>query len=111
MMHLKSRHFSILFAEHTHRRSSSGIIVRHLQIIGGKELLVLPADKPPLYLEEKIDGQLFLSEGLQDSFRVNWLSPRTIDNYRDALFIKLNVKSRVGLAIYAIKSGVVTLEY
>src|SRR5258708_1480128 len=39
------------------------------------------------------------------------ISSRTIDNYRDALFIKLNVKSRVGLAIYAIKSGVVTLEY
>lgn len=39
------------------------------------------------------------------------LSPRTIDNYRDALFLKLNVKSRVGLAIYAIKSGVITLEY
>jgi two-component system invasion response regulator UvrY len=39
------------------------------------------------------------------------ISPRTIDNYRDALFLKLNVKSRVGLAIYAIKSGVITLEY
>jgi DNA-binding NarL/FixJ family response regulator len=39
------------------------------------------------------------------------ISPRTVDNYRDSLFIKLNVKSRVGLAIFAIKSGVVTLEY
>jgi DNA-binding NarL/FixJ family response regulator len=39
------------------------------------------------------------------------ISPRTVDNYRDALFLKLNVKSRVGLAIYAIKSGVITLEY
>lgn len=39
------------------------------------------------------------------------VSPRTIDNYRDSLFLKLNVKSRVGLAIYAIKSGIVTLEY
>ncbi len=39
------------------------------------------------------------------------MSPRTIDNYRDALFIKLNVKSRVGLAMYAVKSGVVTLNY
>jgi two-component system invasion response regulator UvrY len=39
------------------------------------------------------------------------ISPRTVDNYRDSLFVKLNVKSRVGLAIYAIKSGVVTLEY
>jgi two-component system invasion response regulator UvrY len=39
------------------------------------------------------------------------ISPRTVDNYRDSLFVKLNVKSRVGLAIYAIRSGVVTLEY
>ncbi len=39
------------------------------------------------------------------------ISPRTIDNYRDALFLKLNVKSRVGLAMYAIRTGVVTLHY
>jgi two-component system invasion response regulator UvrY len=39
------------------------------------------------------------------------ISPRTVDNYRDSLFMKLNVKSRVGLAIYAVKSGVVTLEF
>ena len=30
------------------------------------------------------------------------LSPRTIDGYRDALFEKLNVKTRVGLVMYAI---------
>lgn len=35
-------------------------------------------------------------------------TPRMIDNHRNALFIKLNVKSRVGLAIYAIKNGIVT---
>lgn len=34
------------------------------------------------------------------------LSPRTIDGYRDALFEKLNIKTRVGLAIYAIKQGI-----
>ena len=39
------------------------------------------------------------------------ISPRTVDNYRDSLFIKLNVKSRVGLAMFAIKSGIVTLTY
>lgn len=39
------------------------------------------------------------------------ISPRTVDNYRDALFIKLNVKSRVGLAMYAVKSGIVTVNY
>jgi len=36
------------------------------------------------------------------------LTPRIIDNYRDSLFDKLDVKSRVGLAIYAVKNGVVT---
>ena len=36
-----------------------------------------------------------------------FLSPRTIDGYRDALFEKLNLKTRVGLVIYAIKSGIV----
>jgi DNA-binding NarL/FixJ family response regulator len=36
------------------------------------------------------------------------LTPRIIDNYRDSLFDKLNIKSRVGLAIYAVKNGVVT---
>jgi two-component system, NarL family, invasion response regulator UvrY len=39
------------------------------------------------------------------------ISPRTIDNYRDALFMKLNVRSRVGLAMYAVKTGIVTLKY
>ncbi len=35
------------------------------------------------------------------------LSPSTIDNYREVLFEKLQVKSRVGLAIYAVKNGIV----
>ena len=32
-------------------------------------------------------------------------SPRTVENYRDSLFTKLGLKSRVGLAVYAIKHG------
>lgn len=35
------------------------------------------------------------------------MTPRAIDGYRDALFDKLDVKSRVGLAIYAVKNGIV----
>lgn len=35
------------------------------------------------------------------------LSPRSIDAMRDQLFIKLDVKSRVGLAIIAIRNGLV----
>ena len=32
-------------------------------------------------------------------------SPRTVEGYRDALFEKLNVRSRVALALYAVKIG------
>jgi DNA-binding NarL/FixJ family response regulator len=32
-------------------------------------------------------------------------SPRTVESYRDALFEKLNLKSRVGLAVYAMQHG------
>jgi two-component system invasion response regulator UvrY len=38
-----------------------------------------------------------------------FMTPRHIDNYRDNLFIKLEVKSRVGLAIYAVKHGIITI--
>lgn len=38
-----------------------------------------------------------------------FLSPKTIENYRESLFKKLNVKSRIGLVLYAIKEGIVTL--
>jgi DNA-binding NarL/FixJ family response regulator len=38
-----------------------------------------------------------------------FLSPRTIDGYRDALFEKLNLKSRVGLVLFAIKNGIVNI--
>lgn len=34
------------------------------------------------------------------------LSPKTIDNYRESLFSKLHVKSRVGLVMFAIKEGI-----
>ena len=38
-----------------------------------------------------------------------YLSPRTIDGYRDALFQKLELKTRTGLVLYAIKNGIVKI--
>jgi DNA-binding NarL/FixJ family response regulator len=35
-------------------------------------------------------------------------NPRAVDNLRDSLFQKLSIKSRVGLAMYAIKHGLVS---
>ena len=36
-----------------------------------------------------------------------FLSPRTVEGYRDSLFEKLNVRSRVGLVLFAIKNGII----
>ena len=33
-----------------------------------------------------------------------FVSPRTVDNYREALFVKLSLKSRTGLVLYAIQN-------
>lgn len=38
-----------------------------------------------------------------------FVSPRTIDGYRDALFEKLQVKTRVGLVMYTIRNGIVNV--
>lgn len=38
-----------------------------------------------------------------------FISPRTVDNYREALFQKLNLKSRIGLVLYAIQNDMVKL--
>jgi two-component system, NarL family, invasion response regulator UvrY len=37
------------------------------------------------------------------------VSVRTVDGYRDSLFQKINVRTRVGLVIYAIKNGIVKI--
>ncbi len=39
-----------------------------------------------------------------------FVSPRTVDGYREQLFAKLNIKTRVGLVMYAIKNGIVNLN-
>ncbi len=36
-------------------------------------------------------------------------SPRTVESYRDSLFEKLGVKTRVALALYAVKTGIYKL--
>lgn len=37
------------------------------------------------------------------------LSPKTIDGYRNSLFVKCNAKNRIGLVIYAIKNKIYTV--
>lgn len=40
---------------------------------------------------------------------VDYTKTRTMDGYRDTLFEKLNLKTRVGLVMYAIKNGIVQI--
>ena len=40
-----------------------------------------------------------------------FLSPKTIDGYRDVLFEKLNVKSRIGLVMCAIRNRIVKVDW
>jgi len=39
-----------------------------------------------------------------------FLSPRTIEDYRNSLYEKLNVRTRMGLALYAIKNKIVEVS-
>lgn len=34
------------------------------------------------------------------------VSPRTVDGYRDSIFTKINVKTRVGIVLFALKHGI-----
>ena len=64
---------------------------------------------PEIHLKEhEIDFLKFLCTELtyKEIADKMQLSPKTIDGYRDALFVKLNVKNRIGLVLYAIKQGI-----
>ncbi|RNL50278.1 response regulator transcription factor [Pedobacter jejuensis] len=37
------------------------------------------------------------------------ISPRTVDNYRESLFAKLNIKTRTGLVVYGIKHDLIKI--
>lgn len=69
-----------------------------------------PVPYPELSSRETIFLQLICTEmTYKEISTVMKVSPRTIDGYRDALFEKLGIKSRVGLVMFAIKSHVINL--
>jgi len=69
--------------------------IRHLLTLNDRELEFLRLVCTE-YTYKEIAGQMCLS-------------PRTIDGYRDSLFEKLNVKTRVGLVLYAIRNAIVAM--
>lgn len=76
------------------RNSQSGNINLHRAMLSEQEILFLKLTCSDLTYKE-------IAQEMQ-------LTPRTIDTLRDQLFNRLDVRSRVGLAMIAIKHGIVT---
>lgn len=102
---LKSAIYAVLEKGYFYNELVTGKVMRS---IGD----MMSGDKPLVQLNEKereflklICTEMSYSEIAQAMF----LSPRTIDGYRTALFEKLQVKTRIGLAMYSIKHGIVEL--
>jgi DNA-binding NarL/FixJ family response regulator len=81
------------------------------ELVSGKMIRSLTADSGPVLTKNEITflklccTELTYKEMADQMF----ISPRTIDNYREALFQKLNLKSRTGLVLYAIQNEIVKL--
>lgn len=86
----------------------TGKLVHSIQL--GSEAPANPANLPQINVREMEFLKLACSELTYNEIAARmFLSPKTIDGYRNALFEKLNVKSRVGLALFAVKNGYVQL--
>jgi two-component system, NarL family, invasion response regulator UvrY len=88
----------------------SGVMAQNL-LDNSYENTVKPKKKPDLNQNELEFIRLACTEMTyhQIADKMN-LSPKTIDGYRESLFHKFNVKSRVSLAMYAVKNGMVELS-
>lgn len=79
------------------------------KIISGLHKDVDRTEEPePLTPREKDFLRLICTEiTYKDIATKMYVSPRTVDEYRNSLFEKFRVKSRVGLVMYAIRNGLV----
>jgi DNA-binding NarL/FixJ family response regulator len=64
--------------------------------------MVRLSDRELVFLREACSEKTY-----QEIAKEMYVSERTVDGYRDALFKKLNVSTRVGLVLYAIRNGLV----
>ncbi|RZJ75634.1 MAG: response regulator transcription factor [Flavobacterium sp.] len=89
---------------------SKGFYVNEL--VSGRLLFSLKQeDTKPIFSEKELIFLQHCSSELtykEIAYLMN-VSPRTVDNYRESLFAKLNIKSRTGLVVYGIKNGLITI--
>ena len=80
--------------------------------INYRRLLMYEDKNDPLYITEKEKQFLqfaFLEMSYKQIADAMSVAERTVDNYRDSLFIKLGVHSRIGLILEALKRDLVKL--
>lgn len=87
----------------------TGKLIHAIQA-GPNEMVGYAKHIPSMSEKEKEFLQLACSEYTYNEIAAKmFLSPKTIDGYRNSLFEKLDVKSRVGLAMYAVRHGLIRL--
>ncbi|MFD0939994.1 response regulator transcription factor [Pedobacter boryungensis] len=81
-------------------------------LVSGRLLISLKnEDAKPVFSEKELIFLQYCSTELtykEIASEMN-ISPRTVDNYRESLFAKLNIKSRTGLVVYGIKNKLITI--
>lgn len=81
------------------------------EMVSGRLLNTLKNNPKPLFTEKELIFLQYCSTELtykEIADKMN-ISPRTVDNYRESLFAKLNIKSRTGLVVYGIKNELITI--
>ncbi|MBT2559728.1 response regulator transcription factor [Pedobacter sp. ISL-68] len=82
------------------------------ELVSGRLLVALKdSDQKPVFSARELTFLQFCSTELTYKEIANLMnvSPRTVDNYRESLFAKLNIKSRTGLVVYGIKNNLITI--
>lgn len=79
------------------------------KIVSGLHKDVDRTEEPALLTQRERDflRHICSENTYKDIAEKMFVSPRTVDEYRNSLFEKLKVKSRVGLVMYAIRNGLV----
>ena len=78
------------------------------EMVSGKLIRKVADDESPDFSKKELEflrlccSELTYKEIADKMF----VSPRTVDNYRESLFLKLNLKTRTGLVLYAIQNEI-----
>ena len=81
-------------------------------LVSGRLLVSLKQEHiKPVFSEKELIFLQFCSTELtyKEIAGLMNISPRTVDNYRESLFAKLNIKSRTGLVVYGIKNALIVI--